>query len=247
MGDFYQISNQITLGKSETRTGQTGRRHRANDADRLRAPGPRFPGPREPRKPARQSQPGLRHSADRPDDQLRGDHAPALSSVRMGVNLGLIDDLENSHAQRSCSSTPSPPICKSCRGSGAGHGRPQHRARPLPPPASEQRKRRKELASFANHSLSLWERGWVRVLGQACSFLAAAEVARLQPLPRLTVVRFRGAQKPRAPAENVRISRASCGAFQLGKLHTIGHCVGLKTTLDTPDMENRPARSESLA
>ncbi|GIT29956.1 MAG: hypothetical protein Ct9H300mP1_20020 [Planctomycetaceae bacterium] len=36
--------------------------------------------------------PGLRDSADRPDDQFRRNHA-RLSSVRMGINLELIDDL----------------------------------------------------------------------------------------------------------------------------------------------------------
>ena len=77
MGDFYQISNQITLGRSEDGTDQAGRRHRAGD-HRLRAAGPRVPHQGKPREPARPREPGLRHPPHGADDQLRRDHAPAL-------------------------------------------------------------------------------------------------------------------------------------------------------------------------
>ncbi len=40
MGDFYQISNQITLGRTEDGADPAGQRHRAGD-HRLRAAGPR--------------------------------------------------------------------------------------------------------------------------------------------------------------------------------------------------------------
>ena len=91
MGDFYQISNQITLGRSGNRTGQASGRHRAG-ADRLRTPGPRVPD---------QGKPGNLHDrVSRAYGILRTAQTISseetmhlLSSVRMGVNLGLIDDL----------------------------------------------------------------------------------------------------------------------------------------------------------
>ena len=76
MGDFYQISNQVTLGRTEVGVDPPGERHRAGDY-RLRAAGPRFPHQGEPREPARPREPGLRHPPHRPDDQFRGDDAPA--------------------------------------------------------------------------------------------------------------------------------------------------------------------------
>ena len=83
MGDFYQISNQITLGRSEEDLiQQVGdivpviidyeRQARA------------VPHQGEPREPARPREPGLRHPPHRPDDQLRRDDAPALQRADGG-------------------------------------------------------------------------------------------------------------------------------------------------------------------
>jgi protein arginine kinase len=91
MGDFYQISNQITLGKSEEELIAQVRG--GSDADRVRAQGAQFPGRERLEGIARPGQPGVRSVLHGSDDQQRGDHA-LLSSVRMGVNLGLIRDVE---------------------------------------------------------------------------------------------------------------------------------------------------------
>ena len=77
-GDFYQISNQVTLGKSEADHPQ--RDPRGHPADhRLRAQGPRDAGPREPQRSARPASRrayGTLRSAH--DDDLRRDDGPAL-------------------------------------------------------------------------------------------------------------------------------------------------------------------------
>ena len=63
-GDFYQISNQVTLGKSETR--RLCRDPRGHPADHhLRAAGPRSADAREPAGHAGPGRPGLRHAAAR--------------------------------------------------------------------------------------------------------------------------------------------------------------------------------------
>ena len=91
-GDFYQISNQVTLGKSEATDPQ--RDPRGHPADhRLRAPGPHSPDcartgractTRSPAPTARCSSATMMTSEETMD---------LLSSVRLGINLGLIDDL----------------------------------------------------------------------------------------------------------------------------------------------------------
>ena len=91
MGDFYQISNQITLGPHRIGVDPPGERHRAGD-HRLRAASPRVPHQGKPREPARPREPGLRHSAHRADDQLRRDDAPAFERAD-GGEPGLDPDL----------------------------------------------------------------------------------------------------------------------------------------------------------
>ena len=92
MGDFYQISNQITLGRGEQQLDRADQRRRAR-ADRLRTPGTRVPRAGKPEGPARSCQPGVRHSLHRPDDQQRRDDAPAVQRAD-GHQPGLIRDLE---------------------------------------------------------------------------------------------------------------------------------------------------------
>ena len=76
-GDFYQISNQQTLGKSEqelirilTDVVPAG--------PPVRAAGPPGPRHRTPPAPARPGQPGLWGTQDGADDLQRGNHAAAL-------------------------------------------------------------------------------------------------------------------------------------------------------------------------
>ena len=98
MGDFYQISNQITLGRSEEDLiGQVNeivpviidyeRQARA------------IPHQGEPREPPRPRQPGLRHSPHRADDQFRGDDAPVVERAD-GGELGPDPGLEDSRRER---------------------------------------------------------------------------------------------------------------------------------------------------
>ena len=65
MGDFYQISNQITLGRSEDRPGQASRRRRAGASSTTSARPASFLVKESQQEPARPRQPGLRHSAAR--------------------------------------------------------------------------------------------------------------------------------------------------------------------------------------
>ena len=77
MGDFYQISNQVTLGMSEQELTK-----KVSDVVPvllgLRTPGPRLPDPREPRDAARPRRPRVRHLAHRAADHQRRDAAPAF-------------------------------------------------------------------------------------------------------------------------------------------------------------------------
>jgi len=92
MGDFYQISNQITLGRTESELVQ-----QVGDVvpvliDYERR-GSRFPGPRKSRDIARPGQPSLWHPFAR-----RRRSAPKRRGIYClvsgwGVNLGLISDL----------------------------------------------------------------------------------------------------------------------------------------------------------
>ena len=59
-----------------------------------------------------------------------------LSSVRMGVNLGLINDLEIPTVNKLFIYTQPAHLQKITR-RGARHGRPQHRAGPLPAPLAQ--------------------------------------------------------------------------------------------------------------
>ena len=84
-GDFYQISNQETLGKSEIailteiRVG--------DPADHpVRAAGPRDAAARDPAEHARPGGPRLRHAAVG-DDDTSEETMDLLSSVRLGFNL----------------------------------------------------------------------------------------------------------------------------------------------------------------
>ena len=61
MGDFYQISNQITLGRSEQELIEASRRSRSCN-DRLRTTRSRVLGQRESKRPSRSSQSRVRHS-----------------------------------------------------------------------------------------------------------------------------------------------------------------------------------------
>ena len=77
-GDFYQISNQVTLGKSETTDPQ--RDPRGHPADHhLRAAGPRRRWLRESRQALQDRvSPRLRHALLGDDDDLGRDDGPAL-------------------------------------------------------------------------------------------------------------------------------------------------------------------------
>ena len=90
MGDFYQISNQVTLGRTESELIR-----QVSDIVPViidYSPGPRFSHQGEPREPARSREPGVRDPADRADDQFRGDDAPVEQRAD-GRDLGLIRDL----------------------------------------------------------------------------------------------------------------------------------------------------------
>ena len=125
MGDFYQISNQITLGKSEI--------------DLVKQVSDIVPVLIDYERRARdflvrESHENLHDKVSRAYGILRTAQTISseetmhlLSSVRMGVNLGLIHDLQI-------------PMLNERRR--ARHRRPQHRARPLPAPPPEQRRRR---------------------------------------------------------------------------------------------------------
>ena len=111
MGDFYQISNQITLGQSEEElVKQVGDvvpvlidyERQARD----------FLIRESQENAARPRQPGLRHPAHRADDQLRRDDAPALQRAD-GRQPGPDRRPGDPHASTSCSSTRSRPTCKS--------------------------------------------------------------------------------------------------------------------------------------
>ena len=91
-GDFYQISNQVTLGKSETTIlNEIRERHPADH--QLRAPGPR-------RRWLRDNRQGLQDKVSRAYGTLCSatmmtseETMDLLSSVRLGINLGLLDDI----------------------------------------------------------------------------------------------------------------------------------------------------------
>ena len=181
MGDFYQISNQITLGKSEADlVKQVGDivpvlidyERQARD----------FLVKRKPRKPARQGQPGLRHPAHGPDDQLRRDHAPALQRAD-GRQPGADPRRADSHAQRAVHPHAAGPSAKAAR-RGARHGRPQHRAGPLPaaPPEPARRRQRRgtQAISFSGvaSGAMLSRPGRVSVLSRRCCVESMAPATR---------------------------------------------------------------------
>ena len=141
MGDFYQISNQITLGRSEQ--------------ELIKQVGDIVPMIIDYERQARdflvrESHENLHDRVSRAYGILRTAQTISseetmhlLSSVRMGVNLGLIDDLADPHGQRAVHPHAAGPSCRSSRGVGARHGRPQHRACPLSPWPPQQREERR--------------------------------------------------------------------------------------------------------
>ncbi len=138
MGDFYQISNQITLGRSEE--------------ELIKQVGDIVPVIIDYERQARQflikeSHENLHDRVSRAYGILRTAQTISseetmhlLSSVRMGVNLGLIQDLKIPDDQRAVHPHAAGPLAEDER-QRAGHGRPQHRAGPLPPPLPQQRER----------------------------------------------------------------------------------------------------------
>ena len=110
MGDFYQISNQITLGRSEAELIQ-----QVSDIvpviidyeRQARA----VPHQGEPREPARPREPGLRHPPHRADDQLRRDDAPALQRAD-GREPGADPRPANPDDQRAVHPHPAGPSAK---------------------------------------------------------------------------------------------------------------------------------------
>ena len=138
MGDFYQISNQITLGRSEDELVQ-----QVSDI---------VPVIIDYERQARQflikeSQENLHDRVSRAYGILRTAQTISseetmhlLSSVRMGVNLGLIHDLQIADINELFIHTQ-PAHLQKMTGGELGTRRPQHRAGPLPPPLPQQRER----------------------------------------------------------------------------------------------------------
>ena len=128
MGDFYQISNQITLGRTES--------------ELIQQVGDIVPVIIDYERQAREflikeSHENLHDRVSRAYGILRTAQTISseetmhlLSSVRMGVNLGLIRDLNIPDDQRAVHPHAAGPSAKAHRRR-AGHGRPQHRAGPL--------------------------------------------------------------------------------------------------------------------
>ena len=126
MGDFYQISNQITLGRSEQ--------------ELIKQVGDIVPVIIDYERQARaflikESHENLHDRVSRAYGILRTAQTISseetmhlLSSVRMGVNLGLINDLEIPDGQRALHPHPAGPPAEDSR-RGAGQRRPQYRAR----------------------------------------------------------------------------------------------------------------------
>ena len=138
MGDFYQISNQITLGRSEE--------------DLIGQVNEIVPVIIDYERQARQflikeSHENLHDRVSRAYGILRTAQTISseetmhlLSSVRMGVNLGLIQDLKIPDDQRAFHSHPACAFAEDER-RGVGRLGPQHRARPLPSPVPQPRER----------------------------------------------------------------------------------------------------------
>ncbi len=138
MGDFYQISNQITLGRTEQELVQ-----QVSDI---------VPVIIDYERQARQflikeSHENLHDRVSRAYGILRTAQTISseetmhlLSSVRMGVNLGLIQDLQITDINDLFIHTQ-PAHLQKLTGGRAGQHRPQHRAGPLPPPLPQPRGR----------------------------------------------------------------------------------------------------------
>ena len=159
MGDFYQISNQITLGRSEEELiKQVGDIVPVIiDYERQAR---EFLVKREPREPARPRQPGLRHSPHRADDQLRRDDAPALERAD-GRESGPDPRPGDPDGQRAVHPHAAGPSAEAHR-RGARHGRPQHRAGRLSPPPPQQRPAR-DRTTISHCPLKLWPRRLLRL------------------------------------------------------------------------------------
>ena len=136
MGDFYQVSNQITLGKTE--------------AELLQQVGDVAPALIEYERKARkylidESRRELHDRVSRAYGLLctaqtisSEETMQLLSSVRMGVNLGLIRDVAIPTVNQLFIHTQ-PAHLQKLRGHGTGHRRPQHRTRELSAAAPEGR------------------------------------------------------------------------------------------------------------
>ena len=136
MGDFYQISNQITLGQSEEELiKQVGDvvpvlidyERQARD----------FLIRESQENAARPRQPGLRHPPHRPDDQLRRDDAPALQRAD-GRQPGPDPRPGNPHGQQAVHPHAAGPPAEA-DAAWSSTRRPQHRAGRLPPPPPQRR------------------------------------------------------------------------------------------------------------
>ena len=140
MGDFYQISNQITLGRSE--------------AELVKQVGDIVPVIIDYERQAREflvreSHENLHDRVSRAYGILRTAQTISseetmhlLSSVRMGVNLGLIRDLEIPAVNELFIHTQ-PAHLQKLSGVELSTRRPQHRACPLSPRLPEQGSRRR--------------------------------------------------------------------------------------------------------
>ena len=135
MGDFYQISNQITLGRSETDLIQQVGDIVPVIIDYERQ-AREFLGQGKPRKPARSREPRFRHPPHRPNHQLRGNHAPPFQRPH-GREPGA--DPRRGHPRRKRTLPPHP-----ARAPAKTHrrrtrlGRPQHRAGTVSAQVSQQ-------------------------------------------------------------------------------------------------------------
>ena len=79
LGDFFQVSNQVTLGRSEEEI-LTDFREQRHSLDRpLRAGNPQGPQEGQAHRPRRQDLAGVRHPVQRPGHQQRGNAVPPLA------------------------------------------------------------------------------------------------------------------------------------------------------------------------
>ena len=103
MGDFYQISNQVTLGKSEEQIIQNVKRVVPDILSYERkARSALIKGDRQRLHDQVSRAMGILGSARQITSEETMEH---LSSVRMGINLGLVDNIEISTVNELCIQT----------------------------------------------------------------------------------------------------------------------------------------------